>query len=421
MPFPQHIEPSYFQHTGLRMAQGGRAGLCFFFVSKSGLCPVDRTVSGHYTVHNTYRREGMRTTALLIALTLAAGSMAWCARTTPRETRDIVGASHVASLYNFTDQDFLNEGADKLLQMGSRVIKVWFTGDPARDYRFNTTWPKFSSLVEEAKLPYYRKLFAKPFTTFILETYAPGRPGQYFTDGMKPEDVKRESDGMYEFAKYLLKEYRGTGKTFVLQNWEGDWVLTPPKTTGPPTRRKIWGMIDWLNARQDGVDRARREVGTKGVMVAHAAEVNLVEKAMQGKVSVTNTVIPRTHCDLYSYSAWDSSLGDPQRLRAALDYLASKVPPSKLYGSKNIYIGEFGAPENEFGGPQGQLKIVKGDVETALDWGARYIIYWELYCNEKAGEFTGRPTNSDCRGFWLIRPDGTKAPVWDYFAELCKQ
>ena len=359
--------------------------------------------------------------SLLLILLLLVQYTAFGAKEKPRELRDIIGSSHAAGRYNFTDQDYLNEGADRMLEMGSRVIKVWFLGNPKGNYPFNSEWPKFNSMVEEAKLPYYRKLFAKPFTTFIMETYTPGRDLHYYIKGMTPEDIEREKNSMYDLTKYLLTEYKGTGKTFIIQNWEGDWALSPPGSGIIPDKKKVWGMIDWLNARQDGVEQARREVGMKGVTVAHAAEVNQVAKAMEGKVTVTNSVLPRTHCDLYSYSAWDNCLGDPQRLKEALDYLASKAPDSKLFGAKNIYIGEFGAPENEYGGPEGQLKIIKGDVETALAWGVRYIVYWELFCNEPAGKYEGRPTNSDCRGFWLIRPDGTKSLVWDYFTDLCKK
>ena len=55
-----------------------------------------------------------------------------------RNIRDIVGSTHVAGKYNFTDQDYLNEGADKLLELGTRVIKLWFTPKPYRDYPFNS-------------------------------------------------------------------------------------------------------------------------------------------------------------------------------------------------------------------------------------------------------------------------------------------
>ncbi len=129
---------------------------------------------------------------------------------------------------------------------------------------------------------------------------------------------------------------------------------------------------------------------------------------MEGKVSATNDVLPKTHCDLYSYSAWDT-LRDPVKFRKALDYLASKAPDSKLFGANNVFVGEYGAPENEPGmTPEKQRDIVKAATEVALDWGARYVVYWELYCNEKAHDYEGRPKNEDCRGFWLIRPDGSK-------------
>ena len=336
-----------------------------------------------------------------------------------RDLRDTIGCTHVGGKYNLTDQDFLNEGADKLLELGTRVIKLWFTPSPGTGYPFNSDWPKIGSLVDLAKTPYFRRVFSKPFTTYILETFTPGHGWHYFTKGMTPEEIAGERDEIYELSKYLLSQYKGTGKTFILQNWEGDWVLTNPQFTKEPDPVTIQGMIDWLNARQDGVELARKEVGTHGVTIAHAAEVNLIARAMEGKVTVTNDVLPKTRCDLYSYSAWDTQR-DPDKFRRALDYLAKKAPDSKLFGSRNIYVGEFGAPENNVGGPEKQLELVKSAVETALDWRARYVVYWELYCNEPAGEYEGRPKNSDCRGFWLVRPDGTKSPVWDYFGGLFK-
>jgi len=319
---------------------------------------------------------------------------------------NVIGSAHVAGKYNFTDQDFLNEGADKLLDLGTRVIKLWFTPRVEECYPFNSQWPKFTGLVDLAKTPYFRVVFSKPFTTYILETHVPS-----------DWDVEREKSDIYELTKYLLKEYKGTGKTFILQNWEGDWKLTNPKVMKEPDKDAVSRMIEWLNARQDAVERARKEVGMKKVMVAHAAEVNLIARAMEGKITMTNDVIPKTHCDLYSYSAWDT-IRDPAKFRKALDYLANKAPDSKLFGNKNVYVGEFGAAETVVGGPEKQAEIVKKAVETALDWGARYIVYWQLYCNEPADKYESRPKNSDCKGFWLIRPDGTKSPVWDYFKGL---
>ena len=41
------------------------------------------------------------------------------------ELRDVLGVSHAAGQYNFTGEDYLNEGADRILELGSRVIKVF--------------------------------------------------------------------------------------------------------------------------------------------------------------------------------------------------------------------------------------------------------------------------------------------------------
>jgi len=334
-----------------------------------------------------------------------------------KNLQDVVGSAHVAGKYNFDDKDFLNEGADKLLELGTRVIKLWFTPTPQKSYPFNSDWPEIHSLVELAGTPYFREVFRKPFTTYLLETFRPGHDWHYFVKGLSLEEAEKEREEIYQLTKHFLTEYKGTGKTFVLQNWESDWVLTNPQFTREPDPVTIKAMIEWFNARQEGVEKARREVGTDGVMVAHAAEVNLIARAMEGKVTATNDIIPHTHCDLYSYSCWDTCR-DTKKLRAALDYLADKAPDSKLFGSKNVFVGEFGAPENDCGGPERQLEIVKNATETALDWGARYVVYWELYCNEPKGEYEGRPKNENCRGFWLIRPDGSKSLVWDYFRAL---
>lgn len=337
--------------------------------------------------------------------------------TDDNDLRNVIGVTHAAGRYNFTKKDFLNEGADQILKLGTKVIKLWFTADPAKAYPFNSKWKKPKDPVELAKSKYYRRVFAKPFTTFILETYPPGKEWSELSKGMTQADIDDVEEGMYTLAKYLLREYKGTGKTFILQNWETDWALWDTALTKEPDQTAIQAMIDFLNARQDGVERARQEIGMDGVIVVHAAEVNAVTLGMSGKTSVINNVVPYTHCDLYSYSVWDTTL-DPEQFRKALYYIAKKTPPSKMYGSRNIYIGEYGAAENKVGGPEKQLEITKSMTEIALKFGARYIVYWQLYCDGSPENPQIRPRNSDCAGYWLVLPDGSKSLVWDYFKRI---
>lgn len=352
-------------------------------------------------------RPTLRLLLPVLALTLTVGAHA-------AEIPDILGVAHAGGRYGFTADDYLNEGADRLLELGTRVIKVWFQRDGARAYRFHSDWgPPAADLAELARKPYYQELFAKPFTTFILvvESAAPAS----FLDGMSPEEVEAEREQIYGLARHLLEQYAGSGKTFILQNWEGDHLLRqrlPPEAE--PDVVRIQGMRDWWNARQDGVEQARREVGLRGVMVAHAAEVNLLAQAMEGRVTAANAVVPFTRADLYSYSSWDLGF-DRRRLTEALDYLQRMAPDSELYGENNLYLGEFGAVKDQVGPGVSLRNTIHGLAEAALGWGARYVVFWQVFCNEPARTCEGRPGNADMRGFWLIRPDGSRAPSWRTF------
>jgi len=126
--------------------------------------------------------------------------------------------------------------------------------------------------------------------------------------------------------------------------------------------------------------------------------------------------------DLVSYSAWDSVTAryeDPNVFRRALDFIAANTPDSPDFGDRNVYVGEFGMPENNFSADQIRQAIPKA-VKTALDWGCPYIVYWQVYCNELKDKKRRAPvhSNDDMRGFWLIKPDGSRAWTWDYFYGL---
>jgi hypothetical protein len=348
--------------------------------------------------------------AVVLCLALGPGGGTLCQAA---ETRDVLGAAHVSGKYSFSGEDFLNEGADQLLALGTRVIKVWLTLSPATSYPFHSDWgPAPRDLVELVSHPYFQALFSKPFTTYVLVVI----PSVSFLDGMTHKKIVAERNRLYSLALYLLITYAGTGKTFILQNWEGDHLLhSGLAQQESPDPVRVQGMIDWWNARQDGVDRARQDAGASGVTVVHAAEVNFLAGAMEGKVTATNDVVPHTHADLYSYSSWDLHF-DPHKLVKALDYLAAHAPPSALYGAQNVYLGEYGAATDQLGAGADQAQVIRDLTEAALGWGVRYAVYWQLYSNEKARAYQGRPGNDDLRPFWLIPPDGVKTPMWRYFA-----
>ncbi|MFA6185993.1 MAG: hypothetical protein WC770_02110 [Phycisphaerae bacterium] len=347
-----------------------------------------------------------------------------------RNLRDVIGSSHVRGCYYFGKEDFLNEGADRLLEMGAGVIKVWFyNGEETPDvmYPYNSKWPKANSLVEGAKLPYWKKLFNKPFTTYILQVMAMNKQDYYWLTGMTADDMRDEEQQFYELTKHFLITYKNTGKTFIFAHHEGDWHLRDKhdfETEAPQIRLK--NMVKWLQARQNGVNRARADVGMHGVKVYNAAEVvNVIKSIKEGQANMVNSVIPYVKLDLIAYSAWDSTviggIHPAEEITTALDYIAKNAQDSKYFGNKNVFISEYGLPENDDGDKQAVVKVVRNVTEKGLAWGCPYIVYWQLYCNEaKADIKVPVKSNDEVRGFWLIKPDGTKSVVWDYFYNLLK-
>ncbi len=350
----------------------------------------------------------------------------------PREAplAERIGMTHVAGKYHFSNGDFLNEGADQVLRTGTRVIKVYLD-DPATHYPFNSDWGRIDSMVEAARHPYYQALFRKPFKTYVMTARGyVDRNQHYFRNGVSDEQYAAEVRQFHALASYLLTTYRDTGKTFILSHWEGDWAVrgnTSIKPEDDPSQAALDGMVRWLNARQEGVSRARAEVRDTTARVFHAAEVNLVKLAMDGRPMVTNRVLPRTRCDLYSYSAYDTAnlaAGDPAKGRAlfkrALEYLAEQAPDSEAFGARNVYVGEFGYPamrskKDPHTSDERQMQVVRAVIDVGLEFGCPYLLYWQIYDNECAKR---SPSIEECRGFWLIRPDGTPGAAWEYFASL---
>ena len=315
---------------------------------------------------------------------------------------DRLGVTHAAGRYSLGGDDFILEGADEILKIGSRVFKGWLDDDPRNVYRFGRPLPKVGSLVELVSTPSYQALFARPFTAYIFEVYQWGAPRHYWLDQARPEWFVEEERQIEELATHLLTRYAGTGKTFVFQNWEGDWAVRGHSNPDDiPDQRAFDGMLRWMDARQRGVERARRRVGADDVLVLNALEVNLVEHALDGKQCVTNSVFPRSSCDLYSYSAWDTAL-NPERFAAALAHMHEMAPRSELISGTNVIVGEFGCAEIN-AGSDAAAAVVKSQATAALDFGCPWVVYWQLF-DDSCTETPNGPTN--CSGFWLLKPDG---------------
>lgn len=348
---------------------------------------------------------------------------------------EVVGIAHVNGRYNFTNKPYLIEGAEEILKLGSKCIKVWFN-EVDKKYAFNSKWPSNVNklgYIGLSKTNYFKDLFSMPFKVYSLEM-TDGNLDISWRDGLSKEESKVVNDEYYNFTKYLLTTYRNTGKTFILQNWEADGHLATRNHTANETKIAIQGMIDWTNARQEGVDRARKEMKMEGVVVANAFEVSMVLDSWTPPPYAIDVVVPFTHNDLYSYSSYSSrSIDKLNKITDRLKYIKTKTPPSKLFGDHNLMIGEFGYEERHYPYTKNvsdstarvQLLSVKTQLESLLNWGVVYIFYWQIYCNEINNKNSNMGIavhdNNQFKGFWLRRADGSYTPTYSYFKEMFKQ
>jgi hypothetical protein len=353
---------------------------------------------------------------------------------------EVLGVCHVGGQYHFTGKPFLIEGADEILKLGSKCIKVWFER-VSKKYPYNSTWPvdvDNYSYAQLAQTNYFQQLFAMPFKAYSLELT---NSKINWKDGLSDTEKISVYNSMYDLAKYLLTTYKNTGKTFILQNWESDGALAPYNMQASLVSTAIQGMIDWTNTRQDAVTQARKDVGTQGVLVVNAFEVLSVLSNYNPGPYTIDVVAPYTHCDLYSYSSYSSrALSDLNSIKNRLQYIKTKIPSSKIFGSNNLMIGEFGyeergpwpydKPVNEISG-QTQLYSVKEQLRQLVEWGVVYVFYWQIFCNEEV-DVTGKQSLSsesrgidlginNLKGYWLIRPDGSITPTYDYFKGLFQE
>jgi hypothetical protein len=361
--------------------------------------------------------------------------------------KDEIGATHVAGKYFFSTDPYLIEGGKKLLELGYGIIKVWFRKNPGNGYFYNSNWQLKSpiTLKELAQHPYWDSLFNMPFSTFALSVDGAG---------IKTNDVsaQQEEEEIYELTKYLLDKFKHRKVTFIIHNWEGDWMLRGG--TGDYARwsrksgelikavdgdrftvlvpsdsmTRINAMAQWFTARQNGVNRARNEVNNSLCKVYHAVEANKVLDSKTGIPGIVNSVLPLVETDMVSWSCYDGMDASGIGLYKGIQYIKANMHPTPYMKNKKVvFLGEIGIPEQRYDDLKDPNDIVKrwdAYIGVCRSLKVPYIIQWELYCNEPKDEnlrkLTDVRSTSEMRGFWLIRPDGTLSYVGEYFNRLLK-
>lgn len=341
-----------------------------------------------------------------------------CARAAAPEPVDpfnyVIGTQTFSPSYHFTAEPGLVETARAILAMGSNTIKFRMGADmrgdnlPPTSATLRAPRSALTSLTDQAAHdPAVRRVLEMPFayimvwaTPFATEKHGP------FSARRSAADDDAEYRELHDLTRHLLTTYNGSGKTFFLGHWEGDWLLLGRAgAKGDPAPERIAAMARWLKVRQRAVEDARRDTPHRGVEVYHYTEVNLVQKSLQGAASLARDVLPQVNVDYVSYSSYDSLKGDTRaNLKKALDYIESKMKPKPEIQGKRVFIGEYGFPAIRFD-PRQQDAQSREVMRAALEWGCPFALYWEMYNNEVDPQ-------QGQRGFWLIDDKGAKAPVY---------
>lgn len=328
----------------------------------------------------------------------------------PRTFQDSVGIYH----WGGQKTNGVASGIRAILALNARVARITLSPRMGMDYNTDTKCIedfRLAGVLDDDEL---RSALADPRLQVLIMTVYDGTgfgdcmTHSYFSPGFYSHvNTARMVQEYSDFVYRLYESFNGSGKRFILSNWEGDNAvycgMAYPYVMFSSFREQchkvygrnyagnhspadsIEGMVLWMKARYLGVmlgkERARANKLT-GVDVFVAPEISSVHMLKsRGYPSVLHDVLTRAPFDYVSYSAYES-LGktDPaSALKADLETIRS------IAGASPIILGEIGFPRSVYA--ERLIDVAARVTQTALESGVSYIIHWNLYDQDTASDF----------------------------------
>lgn len=320
--------------------------------------------------------------------------------------RDMLGIDDWNGAYpafHLTSESLLEEDARIIHNTHSQVILFPIGPQAVTDFPGLSLPGSVGNLTDLAKSAPYQNVFAMNFSTYVLTTYAYTDP-----DAFGSPNLAAEQQEIANFTAYLLTTYKGTGKTFILKNWEGEWAMSQYANGGTAVRpytfspQLLQRMTDWLNARHAGVVQGRAMAGAvSGVAVHDAAEFVWLTEGLQSKPGMLTSVIPNVQSDYITYSSYDTinrywSL--PTLRRGILDDLTWLRHYPGLNG-RPLLIGEYGfSLQNALTDADQHMTIAS---QAFMDASIPLALYWV------AADYAN--------GFGIATPNNQRTSVWTAF------
>lgn len=325
----------------------------------------------------------------------------------------VLGTNAIGGKYQFTTDSKLLEQAKQVRSMGSNIIKISIGANAIKAYGLNISKEPTTTLEQFLAHPDYKKVFDMDFK--YLFAWVHTITGINWKKGLNAEQEKAIYDEMYEFATYLLETYDNSGKTFMIGNWEGDWLLHPNyNRTFTPPQQDLDAMTKWFQIRQKAIDDAKKASAAKNVQLYHYIEVNLVLKGMRGEPCISSSILSKVNVDLVSYSSYEAiknrtAAEKKEQLSNIFNYLEKQLQPKAgLPFSRRVFIGEYGyhANINDTASFNKQYNETKDIMRIAFELDLPFALHWQMYNNEYEA-------NGESKQMSLINEQGEKMPLYD--------
>jgi len=338
---------------------------------------------------------------------LTALLCAWPARA---QWADSVGIYHWGGSLKLSASD----GINLIAGLGGHVARLVLSPLYYSEYGSATgCYPNYS-LAALAQEPDIQRALDDPrINAFILTAYDGVSFGDCSTSKFlnprfyTPANVAAMKAEYRDFVLYLFRRYAGSGRHFVISNWESDNAVycnaMSEYASDPAFRlqcdnnypsyydgnRNVQDSLDglrlWFETRQEGIAegiRLAEQQALGGLEVVHAPEINSVRLLeSNGFPSVLQDVLSQIHVDCVSYSAYEAANANRPADALAADIRTIRAATA----ADQIIIGEVGYSRSVW--HDAAATRLRAFIDAAFASGVEYVVSWNLNDQDAAFDF----------------------------------